>query len=190
MPLSRAQHLPSHSLGLDVDTWQAILRGEQQASPEVIVRVAARLGEDPKRLQVQYLSEWLLEATRQWEGGEEALEWALRQLRRARQHQRPAEDRDALLQRLRTYLAQQPIDKAWLFGSFARKEERTDSDLDLLVRFVQPNRLDLFDYAGLRLELEDLTGRPVDLVEEGYLLPHAAQQADQEKILIYERQAG
>ena len=88
------------------------------------------------------------------------------------------------------YLNKKPIEKAWLFGSFARNEESFDSDIDLLVRFVKPNKVDLFDYVGLRQDLEDLTGRQIDLVEEGFVLPNAKIQIDQEKVLIYERKAG
>lgn len=49
-----------------------------------------------------------------------------------------------------------------VFGSVARGEERPDSDVDLLVR-LEPGRT-LFDLARLELELEDLLGRPVDVV--------------------------
>jgi predicted nucleotidyltransferase len=36
-------------------------------------------------------------------------------------------------------------------------------------------------------ELSDLIGRRVDLVEDGTLLPFAAETANQDKKLIYER---
>jgi predicted nucleotidyltransferase len=48
-----------------------------------------------------------------------------------------------------------------LFGSFARDEARSDSDVDLLVDLDQHT----FDrYMDLKLRLEDLLGRRVDLV--------------------------
>jgi predicted nucleotidyltransferase len=48
-----------------------------------------------------------------------------------------------------------------LFGSFARDEARPDSDVDLLVDLDQHT----FDrYMDLKLRLEDLLGRHVDLV--------------------------
>ena len=37
------------------------------------------------------------------------------------------------------------------------------------------------------LDLENLLGRPVDLVEEGQLMPFARQDAERDKKLIYER---
>ena len=38
-------------------------------------------------------------------------------------------------QQICDYFATQPVLKAWVFGSFARGEERPDSDIDLLVVF-------------------------------------------------------
>ncbi|MBQ1797713.1 MAG: nucleotidyltransferase domain-containing protein, partial [Prevotella sp.] len=39
------------------------------------------------------------------------------------------------------YFKTQPVLKAWLFGSFARGEERPDSDVDLLVEFDKNARV-------------------------------------------------
>ena len=86
------------------------------------------------------------------------------------------------------YFATQPVLKAWVFGSFARGEEREDSDIDLLVRFDRENaKVGLFKYAAIILDLEKLLHRQVDLVEEGALLPFAERTANKDKKLIYER---
>lgn len=58
-----------------------------------------------------------------------------------------------------------------VFGSVARGDDTTDSDLDLLVRFEEG--ASLFDHAGLVIELERLLGVPVDVISEGGLRsPH------------------
>ncbi len=49
-----------------------------------------------------------------------------------------------------------------LFGSFVRGEERTDSDIDLLVEFE--DEADLFDLVGLTQHLEETLQRKVDIV--------------------------
>ena len=41
-----------------------------------------------------------------------------------------------ILPKLRASLAKQPVSVAWLFGSCSRGEERADSDVDLLVRYI------------------------------------------------------
>lgn len=57
-----------------------------------------------------------------------------------------------------------------LFGSVARREERPDSDIDLLVALDDARGFK--DYLALAEELESLLGRPVDLVTERGLSPH------------------
>ncbi len=91
-------------------------------------------------------------------------------------------------QQIADYFKTQPIVKAWLFGSFARGEQRPGSDVDIL--FV-PDRsgkpFSLFTHGGMLMDLQELLGREVDLVEEGSLRPYAAAAANRDKILIYER---
>ena len=55
-----------------------------------------------------------------------------------------------------------------LFGSWVRKQASPASDIDLLVEFDQPS----FDkYMDLKFYLEDLLGKPVDLVLKTALKP-------------------
>ncbi|MCQ2128133.1 MAG: nucleotidyltransferase domain-containing protein [Bacteroidaceae bacterium] len=95
----------------------------------------------------------------------------------------------SMVDKIKTYLATQPVDKAWLFGSFSRGEEREDSDVDILVQFNPDAVVGLFKYIRIMRELSELLNRKVDLVEEGTLLPFAVPSAERDKILIYEREA-
>ena len=55
-----------------------------------------------------------------------------------------------------------------LFGSWVREQASPASDIDLLVEFDQPS----FDkYMDLKFYLEDLLGKPVDLVLKTALKP-------------------
>lgn len=92
-----------------------------------------------------------------------------------------------MIQRLQSCLATLPVEKAWLFGSYSRGEERPDSDIDLLVRFDEDAQISLFKYASIILTLEAALGKEVDLVQEGSLLPFAVKTANEDKVLIYER---
>ena len=91
-------------------------------------------------------------------------------------------------QQIADYFKTQPVLKAWLFGSFARGEETPESDVDIL--FV-PDRsgkpFTLFTMGGMYMDLKELLGREVDLVEEGCLLPFGVESANRDKQLIYER---
>ena len=92
-----------------------------------------------------------------------------------------------MIHKLQSCLSTLPVEKAWLFGSYSRGDENSESDIDLLVRFDADARISLFKYAAIILSLESAMGKKVDLVQEGSLLPFAAKTADEDKILIYER---
>ena len=84
-------------------------------------------------------------------------------------------------------LANTPVLKAWIFGSFARMEERPDSDIDILVELDKSESMGLFAFSALRDKLEVAAGRPIDLVAEGSLRPYARKSVDNDKVLVYER---
>ncbi len=92
-----------------------------------------------------------------------------------------------IVNRLNEYFASQPIEKAWLFGSFARSEEDPNSDIDILVDFIPDSKVTLFKYIHIVNDLQALTGKKVDLVEDGQLKQFALVSAENDKILIYER---
>ena len=87
---------------------------------------------------------------------------------------------------IKEYFKTQPVDKAWIFGSFSRGEERADSDVDILVSLTPGTRLGL-KFFTMNLELEQLLNRPVDLVIDGDLLPSAEATANRDKVLVYAR---
>lgn len=89
-------------------------------------------------------------------------------------------------QTIAEYFKSQPVSKAWLFGSFARGDQRPDSDVDILISFIPGAKMGL-KFFGMINDLEDKLQRPVDLVVEGDLLPFAKKTADIDKVLIYER---
>jgi len=65
-----------------------------------------------------------------------------------------------------------------IFGSVARDEAKPNSDVDILVEFEGPATFDL--YMELKLFLEDLLGRPVDLVTRKGVRPELAPYVEQE----------
>jgi len=93
----------------------------------------------------------------------------------------------ALINTLSNYFANQPIDMAWIFGSYARAEEHQESDIDILVNFSPNTKMTLFKYIHIVNDLQTLTGKKIDLVEEGQLKLFAQGSAENDKILIYER---
>lgn len=81
-----------------------------------------------------------------------------------------------------------PILRAWLFGSYSRGEETPESDIDILVDYDESDGIvSLFKIGGMLVDLSELTGSQVDLVESCGLKEFARQSVEHDKILIYER---
>jgi len=84
------------------------------------------------------------------------------------------------------YFKTQPIQRAWLFGSYARGDESPLSDVDILVQFDEGG-VSLLKHAAMICELEKILERPVDIVPEKMLRPRVRESVEQDKKLIYER---
>ncbi len=97
-------------------------------------------------------------------------------------------DKEEIRHIVSKYFVNQPVLKAWLFGSFARGEETPLSDVDILVVLDRSKPIGL-KFFGMWNDLEDLLDRSVDFVEEGCLAPFAVDSVNHDKILIYERAA-
>jgi predicted nucleotidyltransferase len=93
----------------------------------------------------------------------------------------------SLVNKLQRFFPAYPIEKAWVFGSYARGEENGKSDIDIMVRFEKDARISLLDLVGVKLDLENTLHKKVDLVTEGGILKFAREAIDNDKILIYER---
>ena len=69
-----------------------------------------------------------------------------------------------------------------VFGSVARGEERSDSDIDFLVDFLPGSTL--LDQIGFMNALSTLLGRKVDVISERALNKHLRQSVLQEAISL------
>ena len=57
------------------------------------------------------------------------------------------------------------IVRAGIFGSYASGENKKNSDIDILIEVDKNRKFSLLDFVGLKLELEDVLKKKVDLVE-------------------------
>ena len=69
-----------------------------------------------------------------------------------------------------------------LFGSTIRDEARPDSDVDILVSFDRPT--DPECYFGVQFYIEDLLGRPVDLVTDKALRAELRPYVEAEAVRV------
>ena len=58
-------------------------------------------------------------------------------------------------------LRKHDVAKAGIFGSYARGEQKKNSDIDIL---IQPPKGIGFEFVGIKLELEAKLGKKVDLL--------------------------
>lgn len=79
-----------------------------------------------------------------------------------------------------TIAARHGVKNVRLFGSVARGEDRPDSDVDLLVD-AGPTTSSWFP-AGLILDLEEILGRPVEIVTDKGLNPLIKERILQEAV--------
>lgn len=75
------------------------------------------------------------------------------------------------------------VKKAALFGSFVRGEAGKNSDIDMLVEFKGAKSL--FDLVGLKIELEELLKRKVDVLTYKSLHPLLKKRILNEQKIIY-----
>ena len=80
------------------------------------------------------------------------------------------------------------VKRLTVFGSVARGSDSNGSDLDLLVQFEEmPASQHASHYFDLLHELEDATGRPVDLLTSGSVTRSSLKRSiSEEGILVYE----
>ena len=83
------------------------------------------------------------------------------------------------------YFKKQPIEKAYLFGSYARGEATNSSDIDILVALEKG--AGLLKFSRIKIDLEDLFNTKVDLVSSTGVSKYIKPYIDQDKVLIYEK---
>ncbi len=95
-------------------------------------------------------------------------------------------NRDEVLKILRTHkptLTERfGVTELALFGSFARDQAADRSDVDILVRFDAPATSS--SYFGVQFYIEDLLGRPVDLVTDKALRAEIRPYVERESLYV------
>ncbi|MEO6329298.1 MAG: nucleotidyltransferase domain-containing protein [Ginsengibacter sp.] len=96
--------------------------------------------------------------------------------------------KEKIAQILKDYFRDKPIHKAYLFGSFVRKENTLTSDIDVLVELDYENGANYFLFYDMQQELSRLLNNKVDLISANGLSPYIKPIIDNEKVLVYDRE--
>lgn len=95
---------------------------------------------------------------------------------------------DDMMSRIRreeTELRRRGILHLSIFGSTARGEERSDSDIDIAVDIEPGHPFSLIRMEDTRLRLEEILGYPVDLGETAAFRPAVRTAFDQEHVRVF-----
>ncbi len=89
-------------------------------------------------------------------------------------------------EKIKPVLKKYPISYAGIFGSFARGEEKSGSDMDIMIRLKPHSIFSLFDLIGVERELEQTIGRKVDLATEKSIGRYIRNSVFNDLKMIYE----
>jgi predicted nucleotidyltransferase len=179
--------LPLRKVAAFLDIDQAILskmeRGHRKASREIVVKMATFFDTDKDGLLLAWLSDNLVYQVKDEEMAIKALQVAENKVIYQRKEKR---DRGTTIKMICDFFKEDGrISKAWVFGSFARGEDRPDSDIDLMITYSEKATGTLFDFADIKNILENLLNRNIDVVEEGYVKSFAMESINRDKVQIY-----
>lgn len=77
------------------------------------------------------------------------------------------------------------VQRAALFGSVARGDNRPDSDIDIMIEVDPEAHITVFDYVGLKEYIAGLFDGPVDVVSREGLKPYLRPAATADAIYAF-----
>lgn len=92
----------------------------------------------------------------------------------------------ANIQIIQNYFKDQPVKKAYLFGSYSRDMADNDSDVDIIVELDHSSPIGL-KFIRMQFELENILKTKVDLLSDRAISPYIRSYVDKDKELIYEK---
>jgi predicted nucleotidyltransferase len=90
------------------------------------------------------------------------------------------------IQLIKNYFAEQPVLRAYIFGSYARNNADTDSDVDILVDLDYNTPIGL-GFVQMQLDLQEKLHKKIDLVSSKAVSKFILPFIEKDKTLIYER---
>lgn len=89
------------------------------------------------------------------------------------------------INQIKTFFADKPVKKVYLFGSYARGEADENSDVDLLIDWDYSKHIGI-NYVFWREDIEKILNKEVDFVSFEYVSPYIEKNVNHDKKLIYE----
>jgi hypothetical protein len=77
------------------------------------------------------------------------------------------------------------VKRAYVFGSFARNSQDSESDLDIMVE-LDPN-VGVYKLVAIQMALEEALRKRIDLISAQGISKHILPSIEKDKRLVYER---
>jgi predicted nucleotidyltransferase len=90
-----------------------------------------------------------------------------------------------IVKKIKPILRKQGVKKAALFGSVARGDNKKNSDVDILIE--PPKKFSLLDLSGLKIDLEEILNKKVDILTYDGIHPLLKDIILNEQVLFYEK---
>ena len=90
-----------------------------------------------------------------------------------------------ILRRNESALRAQGVYHAALFGSVARGDNHSGSDIDILVEFDPTARVTVFDFVAVKKYIADLFEDPVDVIDRDALKPHLREPSARDALYAF-----
>ncbi len=183
------QGLPLRTVAAYLKMDQGILskmeRGQRKASRAHVVKIAKYFKVKESELIVLWLSDKLAYELSDEAGALNALQMAEEKVRYTAHS---GIDRKTIIKKITDYFnGHKMINKAWLFGSFARGEDDYKSDIDIMIEVPSDSKFSLFDLADVQYQLEQIVSAKIDVVMSDGVRPQVMDRIKQDLRLLYER---
>ncbi len=185
--LREEKELPLRTVAAYLDIDQAILsrieRGQRKPTRELVVKLSKYFKTNEEELLVAWLSDKLVYevadeqiALKALQVAEEKIEYiAFKKL-----------DRKIILKKIKSEIRKyKHVEKAWIYGSFAREDDGPKSDVDIALQ--TDASFSYFDLAEVQYQLESCINRKVDLGFIDSFKPYILEHVKPDLKLIYER---
>lgn len=95
-----------------------------------------------------------------------------------------------LEEKITPILKSNDVEFAGVFGSFARGENRKNSDIDLVVRFSPKKSISLIGLVGIQQDLSGLLNKKVDLFIEDSIDKYIREEVAKDLKVLYGQRQG
>ncbi len=182
------RNLPLRKVAAYLDIDQAILskieRGKRKATREQVLGLARFYQMDQEDLLVAWLSDQIVQQLDHENNSLKVLQAAEEKIAYSTFQK---SERKGIINKIRATLHEFPaIERAWIFGSFARKEDGPVSDVDILIDVQNDIPFTLLDISEIQEKLKRCINMKVDLVMRRALRPDVMERIKQDLRLIYE----